>query len=128
MQYYFEKITNYDFDTSVQRISEELKKEGFGILAEINMKKTLKEKINIDFKEYKILEACNPPFAYRSLMAEDNIGIMLPCNIVVKENDGNYVTVSVVNPVSAMQGVNNNEMDEIASEIQGKLKIALSRV
>jgi len=128
MKYYFEKITNYDFDTSVQRITEELKKEGFGILAEIDMKKTLKEKINIDFKEYKILEACNPPFAYKSLMAEDNIGIMLPCNIVVKAKDNNTVSVSVVNPVSAMQGVNNPEMNLIANEIQAKLKMALNKV
>jgi len=128
MKYYFEKTTNYDFDTSVQRITEELKKEGFGILAEIDMKKTLKEKINIDFKEYKILEACNPPFAYKSLMAEDNIGIMLPCNIVVKAKDNNTVSVSVVNPVSAMQGVNNPEMNLIANEIQAKLKMALSKV
>ncbi|HEB61659.1 MAG TPA: DUF302 domain-containing protein [Bacteroidetes bacterium] len=128
MQYYFEKTTNYDFDQSVEKISEELKKEGFGILAEIDMQKTLKEKINVDFKKYKILEACNPPFAYKSLLAEDNIGIMLPCNIVVKEKGENIVTVSVVNPVSAMQGVNNPEMNEIASEIQAKLKTALSNV
>ena len=128
MQYYFEKTTNYDFDQSVEKISEELKKEGFGILAEIDMQKTLKEKINVDFKKYKILEACNPPFAYKSLLAEDNIGIMLPCNIVVKEKGENIVTVSVVNPVSAMQGVNNPEMNKIASEIQAKLKTALSNV
>ncbi len=128
MQYYFEKTTNYDFDKSVQRITEELKIQGFGILAEIDMKKTLKEKINVDFIEYKILEACNPPFAYKSLMAEENIGIMLPCNIVIKEKSKNLVTVSVVNPVSAMQGVNNPKMDEIANEIQLKLRTALSKV
>jgi len=92
------------------------------------MKKTLKEKINVDFIEYKILEACNPPFAYKSLMAEENIGIMLPCNIVIKEKSKNIVTVSVVNPVSAMQGVNNPQMDEIANEIQFKLRAALSKV
>jgi len=125
MKYYFEKNTDYNFDTAVKRIKEELKKEGFGILAEIDLKKTLKEKIDVDFGNYKILEACNPPFAYQSLKAEENIGIMLPCNIVIRQNKDANVMISVVNPVSAMQGINNSEMNEIAKQIQLKLKKAL---
>lgn len=125
MKYYFEKNTDYNFDTAVKRIKEELKKEGFGILAEIDLKKTLKEKIDVDFGKYKILEACNPPFAYKSLKAEENIGIMLPCNIVIRQNKDMKIMISVVNPVSAMQGVNNSEMNEIAKQIQLKLKKAL---
>jgi len=128
MKYFFEKHTNYDFETAVKRIKEELQKEGFGILAEIDMKKTLKEKINVDFTQYKILEACNPPFAYESLKAEANIGIMLPCNIVIRETKDQQTKVVVVNPVSAMQGVKNDKMDAIARQIQTKLKNALNAV
>ena len=128
MKYYFEKNTNYDFDSAVKRIKEELQKEGFGILAEIDMKKTIKEKINVDFTQYKILEACNPPFAYESLKAEANIGIMLPCNIVIRETKDQQTKVAVVNPVSAMQGVKNDKMDAIARQIQTKLKNALNAV
>ena len=128
MKYYFEKNTNYDFDTAVKRIKEELQKEGFGILVEIDMKKTLKEKINIDFTQYKILGACNPPFAYESLKVEDNIGIMLPCNIVIRETKDQQIKVAVVNPVFAMQSVKNDKMAEIAQQIQIKLKNALNTV
>ncbi len=128
MKYYFEKQTGYDFATAKQRIIEELAKEGFGILAEIDMKETLKTKINKDIKQYIILEACNPAFAYRSLMAEENIGIMLPCNIVIKENSDETISISVVNPVSVMQGVDNEEMKNIAKQIQLKLKNALEKV
>ena len=128
MKYYFEKTTNYDFDRSVERITEELKKEGFGILAEIDMKKTLKEKINVDFTNYKILEACNPPFAHRSLLAEENIGIFLPCNIVVRQAPDKSVIVAVVNPIAAMKGVENPEMEKIAAEIELKLINALKRL
>ena len=128
MTYYFNKTTNYSFDKAVERISEELKKEGFGILAEIDMKKTLKDKINVDFRNYKILEACNPPFAHKSLQTEDKIGIFLPCNIVVQEISETETEVAVVNPVSAMQNVDNEAMKKIAEDIQAKLKTALDKV
>ena len=128
MNYYFNKTVNYSFEKAVERITEELKSEGFGVLAEIDMQKTLKEKLNVDFRKYKILEACNPPFAYKSLVAEDKIGIFLPCNIVVQETDDNNIEIAVVNPVSAMQNVNNDKMKDIAAEIQTKLKTALSKV
>lgn len=128
MTYYFEKETDYTFDEAVERITEELKKEGFGILARIDMHNTLKEKLDVEFRKYSILEACNPPFAYKSLQAEANIGIMLPCNIVVQQISDDKTTVAVVNPVLAMQGVNNPEMDAIAKEIQAMLVKALGDV
>ncbi len=121
MNYYFNKTITGTFENVVEKVKVELKKEGFGVLAEIDMKKTLKEKINVDFKNYKILEACNPPFAYKSLEAEDKIGIFLPCNIVVQQLAENQIEVAIVNPVSAMANVDNNEMKAIASDIQQKL-------
>jgi len=128
MKYYIEKTTNYSFEEAVERVTEELKNEGFGIVTEIDMQKTLQEKINVDFRKYKILEACNPAFAYKSLQAEENIGIMLPCNIVVQENNLNKVGVAGVNPVSSMRGVNNPKMDDIAMQIQHKLKKVINNI
>lgn len=121
MNYYIEKTTNYSFEEAVERVTEELKKEGFGVLAKIEMHNTLKEKINVDFRKYTILEACNPPFAYRSLQAEKNIGILLPCNIVVQESGDGKTDIAAVNPLVAMKGIENPEMDKIAEEIYGKL-------
>ncbi len=121
MTYFIEKTTNYSFEEAVERVTDELKKEGFGVLAKIDMRTTLKEKINVDFRKYTILEACNPPFAYKSLQAEKNIGILLPCNIVVQKSEDGHVDVAAVNPLVAMQGVNNTKMDEIAQEISRKL-------
>ena len=128
MNYYFEKTTNDTFDKAIERISEELKKEGFGILARIDMHTTLKEKLDVDFRKYAILEACNPPFAYRALQAEANIGILLPCNVVVQQMSESEIKVSVVNPVYAMQEIGNPEMTKIANEIQAKLVKALGEV
>ncbi len=128
MKYHFNKITDYTFDYAVEKITEELKKEGFGIVAQIDMKKILKEKLNKDFRNYKILEACNPNFAFRSLSAEDKIGIYLPCNIVVQEIDEKTTEIAVVNPVVMMESVENEEMKKIAQEIQAKLLRALAQV
>jgi len=128
MKYYFEKITSYTFEEAVERITEELKKEGFGVLAKIDMHKTLKEKINIEINKYSILEACNPPFAYQSLQAEKNIGIMLPCNIVVRESDNSKTVIAIVNPMVAMRSVNNPEMDLIAGQIYKKLNIVINNL
>jgi len=121
MKYYIETTVSGSFEEIVERVTQELKKEGFGVLAKIEMHKTLKEKINVDFRNYTILEACNPPFAYKSLQAEKNIGIVLPCNVVVQEADNGNVDVAVVNPLVAMQAIKNEKMDEIAREIYEKL-------
>lgn len=122
MKYYIDKITTYSFDEAVEKVTEELKKEGFGILSEIDIHKQLKEKLDIDFRKYKILGACNPPKAYEALQAENKIGTMLPCNVIVQELDDGKVEVAAVNPVASMMAVENPELESIAQEIRAKLQ------
>ena len=122
MEYYFSKTINDDFDKAIQRVTEALKSEGFGVLTEIDMKATLKKKLDVDFYNYKILGACNPPFAYKALQAEDKIGTMLPCNIIIQEREPGKVEVSAVDPVASMQAIENKELAGIASEIRGRLQ------
>ena len=128
MSYYFSKIVNVSFDEAVTKVTGELKKEGFGILTEIDVKETLKKKLNVDFSRYKILGACNPPFAYKALTAENKIGTMLPCNVIVQEISGGRVEVAAIDPVASMQAVENPALKEIASEISNKLKTVIGRV
>ena len=122
MEYYFSKTINDDFDKAIQRVTEALMSEGFGVLTEIDMKATLKKKLDVDFYNYKILGACNPPFAYKALQAEDKIGTMLPCNIIIQEREPGKVEVSAVDPVASMQAIENKELAGIASEIRGRLQ------
>ena len=128
VSYYFSKIVNVSFDEAVTKVTGELKKEGFGILTEIDVKETLKKKLNVDFKRYKILGACNPPFAYKALTAENKIGTMLPCNVIVQEISGGRVEVAAIDPVASMQAVENPALKEIASEISNKLKTVIDKV
>ena len=122
MNYYYSKTVQGDFDKAVSRISKALKDEGFGILTEIDVKSTLKKKLDVDFRNYRILGACNPPFAYKALQAEDKIGTMLPCNIVVQETSDGNVEIAAVDPVASMKAVDNPELLEIAKTIGEKLK------
>lgn len=122
MNYYFSKTLNISFEEAIGRVKDELKKEGFGILTEIDVKETLKKKLNVDFKKYKILGACNPPFAYKALQVEDKIGLMLPCNVIVQETTESKVEISAVDPVASMQAIENPALKEIAAEIRDKLK------
>jgi uncharacterized protein (DUF302 family) len=122
MSYYFTKTLNKTFDEAIQRVTEELKKEGFGILTEIDVKSTLKKKLNVDFYNYRILGACNPPFAYQALQAEDKIGTMLPCNVIVQEKTPGRVEVSAIDPVASMMAVKNDKLLEVANQVQEKLK------
>lgn len=122
MSYYFNKFLKIPFDEAVVRVTEELKKEGFGVLTEIDVKETLKKKLGIDFQKYRILGACNPPFAYRALQAENKIGTMLPCNVIVQETSEGQVEVSAIDPVASMQAIENPALKEIATEVQHKLK------
>src|SRR4030042_5669693 len=122
VSYYFSKIVNVSFDEAVTKVTGELKKEGFGILTEIDVKETIKKKLNVDFSRYKILGACNPPFAYKALTAENKIGTMLPCNVIVQEISGGRVEVAAIDPVASMQAVENPALKEIASAISNKLK------
>jgi uncharacterized protein (DUF302 family) len=128
MSYYFSKIVNEDFDKAIEKVTSKLKEEGFGVLTEIDVKATLKKKLNVDFKKYKILGACNPPFAYKALQSEDKIGIMLPCNVVVEENNDGKVEVSAVDPVASMQAVKNELLGSIAEEVRSKLKKVIDQL
>ncbi len=120
--YYFSKELKGSFQEAVDRITALLKEEGFGILTEIDVRETLKKKLNIDFRNYKILGACNPPFAYKALQAEDKIGTMLPCNVIVQEKEAGIIEVAAVDPVASMSAVKNNKLTEVATVIQDKLR------
>ncbi len=122
MSYYFSKTVNDDFDTAIQRVTEQLKKEGFGILTQIDVQDTLKKKLGVEFRKYKILGACNPHFAHQALMAEAVIGTMLPCNVVVQESENGRVEISAVDPVASMMAISNEKLGEIAKEVRVKLE------
>lgn len=126
--YYLGKTIAASFDEAVARVTAELKKEGFGVLTEIDVKKTLKAKLDVDFRPYKILGACNPPLAYRALQAEDKIGVMLPCNVIVQEVAEGQVEVAAMAPVAAMAAVGNPELQEIAEQVQAKLRAMVGRL
>jgi len=128
MSYYFSKTVNNDFDTAIEKVTEELKKEGFGILTQIDVKETLKKKIDVDFNKYRILGACNPHFAYEALKTEDKIGTMLPCNVIVQEHENGEVEVSAVDPVSSMMAVKNESLARVAAEVREKLGRVISNL
>jgi uncharacterized protein (DUF302 family) len=128
MSYYFSKILDITFENAVDRVTEELKEQGFGILTQIDVKETLKKKLDVDFRKYKILGACNPPFAYQALKKEDKIGVMLPCNVILQEIAENKIEVAAVDPIASMKGVENTELGEIAAQVQAKLKQVIERI
>ena len=122
MTYYFNKILDIGYEEALVKVTAELQKEGFGVLTEIDVKETLKKKMDVDFKKYKILGACNPPFAYKALQAEDKIGVMLPCNVIVVEISEGKTEVSAVDPIASMQAIENPDLREVAEQVQAKLK------
>jgi uncharacterized protein (DUF302 family) len=122
MSYYFTKELNISFDEAIVKVTEELKKEGFGILTDIDVKATLKKKMDVEFRPYRILGACNPPFAFQALQAEDKIGTMLPCNVVVQEKAPGKVEVTAIDPVASMAAVDNPNLRTIGEQIREKLK------
>ena len=122
MKYYIEKITEYGFDEAIEKVTEELKKEGFGVLTEIDVQATLKKKLDVNFKKYQILGACNPPFAHEALKAENKIGAMLPCNVILQELDNGKTEVAAIDPLASMLAVENDKLSEIAGEIRSKLE------
>ena len=127
MNYYFSKTLHSNFDDALVEVTEALKDEGFGILTEIDVKDTLKKTLDVDFRKYKIFGACNPPFAYEALKAEDKIGTMLPCNVIVQETE-NGVEVAAVDPLASMQAISNPELEKIASSIRGKLQAVIRKL
>lgn len=128
MGYYFGAIIGSTFEEAIDKVTTELKKEGFGIITEIDVKKTLKEKLDVEFRNYRILGACNPTFAYKALLAENKIGAMLPCNVVVQEKDDGGIEVSAIDPVASMIAVRNEELQDIAKTIQSKLQKVIERL
>ena len=122
MSYYFNKTLKGEFNSVIDKVTSALKSEGFGILTEIDVKETLKKKLDVDFKKYKILGACNPPFAYKALQAEDKIGAMLPCNVTVIEQENGDVEVAAVDPVASMQAIQNQSLASVANDVRNKLK------
>jgi uncharacterized protein (DUF302 family) len=128
MEYYFSKTIAGSFDNAIQKVTEALKAEGFGILTEIDIKATLKKKLDVDFYNYKILGACNPPFAYKALLAEDKIGTMLPCNVIVQEKVAGHVEVSAVDPSASMLSIENKDLQDIASEIRARLQKVIKQL
>jgi len=128
MNYYISAIYQGTFDEAIEKVTAELKKEGFGILTEIDVKDTLKKKLDVDFKKYRILGACNPNMAYQALQKEDKIGAMLPCNVIVEEHDDGTVEVSAVDPSASMQAVDNKELTEIATQVRDLLKKVIKNI
>lgn len=125
MKYYHEKtLKNVSFEEAIEKVTDALKEEGFGVLTEIDVQATLKNKLDEDFRPYRILGACNPSYAHKALMAEDKIGVMLPCNVIVQQKqDG--VEVAAVDPMASMQAIENKDLVKIAEEIQLKLKAVI---
>tara|TARA_R110002050_G_scaffold124313_2_gene243343 strand:+ start:5106 stop:5492 length:387 start_codon:yes stop_codon:yes gene_type:complete len=128
MNYYISKKVDMSFEDAIQRVTEKLKDEGFGVLTEIDVKETLKKKLDVDFKKYRILGACNPNFAHQALLKEDKIGTMLPCNVIVEEHEDGKVEVSAVNPMASMQAVENEELHAIADKVQASLAKVIESV
>lgn len=128
MNYYFSKTVNEDFDMAIEKVTEELKKEGFGILTQIDVKDTLKKKLDVDFEKYSILGACNPKFAYEALQAEDKIGTMLPCNVIVQEHENGKVEVSALDPLASMMAIENDSLGNVATQVTEKLKRVISNL
>lgn len=126
MSYYIEtKLRNTDFEKAIERVTNELKKEGFGVLTEIDLKTTLKKKLDVDFYNYRILGACNPPYAHKALLAENKIGTMLPCNVIVQEREPGVIEVSAVDPIASMQAIENPDLGQLAMEIRERLKTVI---
>ena len=128
MSYYFTTTVNNDFDTAIQRATEELKKEGFGILTEIDVKETFKKKLDVDFRKYRILGACNPQMAHQAISSESKIATMLPCNVIVQETEDGQVEISAVDPVASMQAVKNDTLGDVATQVREKLKKVIGNI
>ena len=128
MSYYFNKKIVGSFDDIIEKTVATLKEEGFGVLTDIDVKATLKKKLNVEFRNYRILGACNPPFAFKALQAEDKIGTMLPCNVIVQEASDGKIEIAAIDPFASMQAVDNPELGEIANQIREKLKNVINNI
>lgn len=122
MTYHFTKTVDVPFDRAIDAVTEALAEKGFGVLTTIDVKATLKKKLDVEFRPYTILGACNPNFAYQALQHEDKIGTMLPCNVIVQQRDDGKVEVSAVDPVASMQSIDNPELGSIAEQVRALLQ------
>lgn len=128
VEYYFAKEVDLSYDDAIEKVTAALKEKGFGVLTEIDVKATLKEKIDVDFHPYKILGACNPPLAHKALLTENKIGTMLPCNVVVQQVDGGRVEVAAIDPAASMQAVENRALEDIAGEVRDLLRSVIDEL
>ncbi len=128
MKYYFNKVLEASFDEAIARVTEALRFEGFGILTDIDVQKTLKMKLGVEFRQYRILGACHPQSAYAALEAESRIGAMLPCNVIVQELEEGKTEVSAIDPIASMLAIENPSLGEIAKEVQEKLRTAIAKL
>lgn len=128
MEYYLKKSVDYSFEEALEKVTSALQKEGFGVLTEIDVKATMKKKLDIDFRNYKILGACNPPLAHKALSADGQIGNLLPCNVVVQEDEKNGVIVSAINPETMMSVSDQTELKDVAEEVNVKLQNVLNNL
>jgi len=127
-EYAITAVLNTSYEDAVSRITDALKEEGFGVLTEIDVKATLKKKLDVDFRKYVILGACNPRYAYRTLQADLDVGLLLPCNVIVYETDDKKAYISVINPVSALEVIKKEELRKVAEEVTQKLKRVVDKV
>ena len=127
-KYAFGTVLDTSYEEAITRVTDALKEEGFGVLTEIDVKATLKKKLDVDFRKYVILGACNPPFAHKTLQADLDVGLLLPCNVIVYETDDQKAHVSALNPVSGLEIIGNEVLREIAGEVSEKLKRVIERV
>jgi uncharacterized protein (DUF302 family) len=128
MRYYISKTVSRSFDEALTQTVAALKEQGFGVLTEIDVQATLKKKLDVDFRRYRILGACNPPFAHQAFLADDKIGILLPCNVIVQELDDGLVEVAAMDPLVAMQMIENPALTEVAAQVQARLQMVLDRL
>ncbi len=128
MAYYLTKTVSIPFEEALPRVTSELKKEGFGIITEIDVKETLKKKLNVEFRKYRILGACNPNFAYQALKEEERIGLLLPCNVIIQEKESGQTEVSAINPMETMKNVQNPKLVDIANQVQSRLQKVIEQI
>jgi uncharacterized protein (DUF302 family) len=128
MSYHFSKTVDRPFDKAIEDVTAALQSEGFGVLTTIDVKATLKKKLDVDFKPYTILGSCNPNYAYQALQAEDKIGTMLPCNVIVQQAGDGKVEISAVDPIASMAAIDNPSLGEIAVTVQGLLQKVIEKV
>lgn len=128
MKYHISTTLNTSFDEAIAQVTDALKEQGFGILSDIDVQGVFKKKLDIDFKKYRILGACNPDFAHKAITSEDKIGTMLPCNVLVQEHEEGVVEISAIDPVASMTAVENDELGPIAAEVRDRLSIAINQL